>query len=162
MEIRLEHSIYLATFFAWIVNALLQRVSNFWFYSIISLPGTFLHELAHFIVGFVLGARPTSFSIFPKKTETHWVFGSVGFYNINSFNALPTTMAPLLILLFPSAVFMFIDFNDLEWYMLLVTFIGIALISHSAIPSGQDFKVLFSRPLGLVLYILIGYYFFNF
>lgn len=155
----IEYSIYLAVFLSWLVNALMRQVKSFWLYSLISLPGTFLHELSHFLVGFFTRARPVSFTIFPRRIDNYWVFGSVGFTNLNSFNALPSSMAPLLILLFPWGVTQYVNVSTLDWYQLIGLFILIAVVTHSAIPSSQDFKVMLSKPLGLVLWGGVAYFF---
>ena len=49
--------------------------SSMFLTALINVPGTFLHETAHFIVGFLLNARPTSFSLFPKKSGSEYVAG---------------------------------------------------------------------------------------
>lgn len=40
---------------------------SMWLAVLINLPGTVLHECAHFVVGILLNAKPVSFSLFPKK-----------------------------------------------------------------------------------------------
>lgn len=62
-----------------------------------SLGGTLLHELAHFVVGFVLRARPTTLVIFPRRDGNRWVLGSVQFENLHLWNAAPVALAPLLL-----------------------------------------------------------------
>jgi hypothetical protein len=56
------------------------------------LPGTIIHELWHWLVGLLTFAGPNNFSVRPDNT----VYGQVWFSNLNSFNALPTAIAPLL------------------------------------------------------------------
>ena len=73
---------------------------SMWLTMLINLPGTILHECAHLIVGFLLNARPVSFSLFPKKAGDNYVTGQVGFSNLKFYNALPTSLAPLLLLVF--------------------------------------------------------------
>ena len=71
---------------------------SMWLAVLINLPGTVLHECAHFVVGILLNAKPVSFSLFPKKVDDHYVTGQVGFSNLKFYNALPVSMAPLLLL----------------------------------------------------------------
>ena len=86
----------LATVFWWWVLRRLRGKP--WRFAVVSLVGTFLHELAHFVVGAVTGAKPVSFRIFPQRTEQGWTLGSVTFENMTLFNAAPVALAPLLLL----------------------------------------------------------------
>jgi hypothetical protein len=81
----------------WLVAMRSTRYSK-WQLAMISLPGTFLHEALHGMVGLLLFAKPKSFSIFPKRQGNNWVLGSVGFTNLNIWNAAPVAFAPLLML----------------------------------------------------------------
>lgn len=66
-------------------------------YSILSLPGTMLHEFLHLLVGTLTNAKPVSFSLLPKMDGgSRLVLGSVGFANLRWYNAMPTCLAPLL------------------------------------------------------------------
>lgn len=121
--------------------------------ALINIPGTILHETAHFIVGLLLWAKPTTFSLFPKKSGDTYTMGSVGFRNIAFYNAFPSAMAPLALLW---AAFWF---NN--WYLTnakitiwnyLVFILLETVIIENAVPSSTDFRVAFSRPLGILLY----------
>jgi Peptidase M50B-like len=79
----------------WLVLHSLSRFIRLW--SFLTLPATFLHELAHGLVGLLLGAQPTSFSLWPKKVSaTSWRLGSVGFSKLCWWNGGAVTLAPLL------------------------------------------------------------------
>jgi hypothetical protein len=69
-----------------------------WQVAFISFPGTVMHEALHGLMGLVLFAKPRSFSIFPKRQGDTWVLGSVGFANLNIWNAAPVAFAPFLML----------------------------------------------------------------
>jgi hypothetical protein len=69
-----------------------------------TLAGTICHELAHLIAGLLLGAKPSSFNIIPRRQGAHWQLGSVAFTRIRWYNAAPVALAPFLILLLPFAV----------------------------------------------------------
>lgn len=75
---------------------LLQRnmVAN----TLFLLPGTILHELAHFIVGLVTFARPSSFSVIPTRTATGWMLGAVSIGNARWFNGALVALAPLILI----------------------------------------------------------------
>lgn len=88
-------SLYLAL--AWVAFLRAGRDSP-WVVALLSLPGTVLHELMHFSVGWFLGARPVSFNVVPERVGRRWVLGSVGFARINLLNGAPVAFAPLLML----------------------------------------------------------------
>lgn len=69
-----------------------------------TLAGTICHELAHFVAGLLLGARPTSFTVIPRRKGPHWELGSVALTRIRWYNAAPVALAPLLTLLLPAGV----------------------------------------------------------
>ena len=75
----------------------LCRHAGMWMYALIALPGTLAHELAHFIVAFILGARPSFPSLVPVRTQGGWRLGSVAF-RVGHLRALPIALAPLVLL----------------------------------------------------------------
>lgn len=130
-----------------------KTYSNVYMSAIVNIPGTFLHEMSHFLVGFIFNAYPTRFDLFPKKEGDVYVMGSVGFRNITFYNAIPAALAPLLLLIigyyFNTWFFVHVKVTYLSYvfYVLLQT-----IIIENAIPSSQDFKVAFSYPLGVLFY----------
>lgn len=68
-----------------------------WGIALLTLIGTIAHELLHAVVGWAVFARPTSFSIIPRRQKDCWVLGSVGFRNLNIWNAAPAAFAPVLL-----------------------------------------------------------------
>ncbi len=135
-----------------------KTYSNIYLSALVNIPGTLLHETAHFITGLVLNAQPTKFTIVPQKRIDGYVMGSVGFRNIQFYNALPSALAPLSLLVigyfFNKWFFENVTLNYLNYiaYIFLQT-----VIIENALPSAQDFKVAFSKPLGILLY---GFIFF--
>jgi hypothetical protein len=71
---------------------------------IFTAAGTLCHELAHFSVGLLVGADPTGLTVIPRRAGRNWELGSVTFANLRWFNAAPSALAPLLVLLVPFAV----------------------------------------------------------
>jgi hypothetical protein len=69
-----------------------------------TVAGTACHELAHFIVGLFVGARPTALSLWPRRVGPHWRLGSVTLTRVRWWNAAPAALAPLLILVLPLGV----------------------------------------------------------
>jgi len=156
-----------------------QRVKlrfRLYFLAFIEAPATLAHVIAHGLMGVIFNAEPhwSSLTLWPKikihsDGSYEVVFGSIGFTNINSFNALPVALAPLLLLFLP---YLFVDYgmsnfmppnsphNLAGWA--LVSYLSITFIT-SSIPSRQDWRVAFSRPLGIVfyggvLYLIVGNY----
>ena len=130
-----------------------RTYSSIFLAALINIPGTILHETAHFIVGLLLWAKPTTFSLFPKKNGDTYTMGSVGFRNIKFYNAFPAAMAPLALL--------WAAFWLNNWYLAnakitiwnyLVFILLETVIIENAMPSSTDFRVAFSRPLGILLY----------
>ena len=70
--------------------------SNIYISALVNIPGTFLHEMSHFLVGLFLNAHPTRFDLFPKKQGEYYMMGSVGFRNICFYNAFPAALALIL------------------------------------------------------------------
>ncbi len=127
--------------------------SNLYLSALINIPGTLLHELSHFFIGLITNAYPTRFDLLPKKHGDYYIMGSVGFRNITFYNAIPSALAPLL-LLFIGYYFnrwfftnIPLSYMNYTFYVLLQT-----IIIENAVPSSTDFKVAFSYPLGLALY----------
>jgi hypothetical protein len=82
----------------WLSLNALSRFVRLW--AFLTLPATFLHELSHGFVGLLLGAQPSSVSLWPKKvTATAWRLGYVGFARLRWWNGGAVTLAPLLWLL---------------------------------------------------------------
>ena len=125
--------------------------------ALINMPGTILHELMHFLIGLILNAKPHNFTIFPRRGESGYVMGSVGFTNITFYNAVPASLAPLLLL--PIGFYLnryFLPtmnptFTNYVLYVLLQT-----IIIENAMPSSSDFKVARMYFLGIVMYVAIG------
>jgi hypothetical protein len=71
---------------------------------VLTVAGTICHELAHFFVGLVTGARPSSLTILPRRVGRHWELGSVTLLHVRWYNAAPAALAPFLIVTLPLAV----------------------------------------------------------
>ena len=69
-----------------------------------TVAGTICHELAHFCVGLLTGARPTALTVIPRRVGKHWELGSVTLTRVRWYNAAPAALAPFLIILLPLAV----------------------------------------------------------
>lgn len=132
-----------------------RNIFTAWMFDVI---GVFFHEVAHFIVGVVFGARPFAFSIIPQKTPNGYMMGHVKFANIKWYNAVPTALAPILLIVLAFFIdqyyFIWIDKTILSYigylFLLIITI-------TSAMPSSQDFRVARSSFFGILFYITIIY-----
>jgi hypothetical protein len=74
------------------------------FFFLFTVAGTLCHELAHFFVGLLTGARPIGLTVIPRRIGRNWELGSVTFANLRWYNAAPAALAPLLVPALPFAV----------------------------------------------------------
>lgn len=141
------------------------------------LIGTFLHELAHYLMAFLLTRKkPNTFSIIPEEKtngKSKWyILGYVDINNkyLNKFNRFPIAFAPLLLLIacyFISKYFLFlyaeyfsISFSSMVLYIFLVVTIFV-----NSIPSSADLKLsleggsLFLWLLAFLFFLMIFYKF---
>lgn len=128
-----------------------------WVCALINIPGTFLHELMHLMVGAFMNARPCNFSVFPKRSiDGGYVMGSVSFSNITFYNAVPSAMAPLLLL--PIGFYLNrywlpnldVTIGNYVFYIFLQT-----VIVENSIPSGADFRVAGKYFSGVLIYLIL-------
>ena len=118
----------------------------YWF---VTLPGTFLHELAHYVMALLLNGQPSGFSILPT-----WENGSMASLgHVLSvptwYNAAPVSLAPLL--LFPLTLFFVwrAAYSTQATHTLAWLYFGVCAWS-SCVPSSQDFSVAWSYPLSFL------------
>lgn len=131
-----------------------QAYKSIWLAMLINLPGTFLHECAHFLVGLLLWAKPVRFSLLPKKSGDCYVMGQVGFANLRFYNALPSALAPLLLLFlafYLNGKFFSIFPFSFGTYLLYI--FAMTLLIENSMPSATDFKQGFHFFSGVILYI---------
>lgn len=103
------------------------------------LPGTFLHELSHLIFGILTNAKPNSFSIIPNRMK----LGSVSFTNITWYNAIPTALAPLLVLVLVSVAAIHslpASVHNITVINLLIL-LGLSPVAYACWPSSVDWKL---------------------
>jgi hypothetical protein len=79
------------------------------FFFLFTVAGTICHELAHYCVGLLTGARPTSLTVIPRRVaragaRSHWELGSVTLTRVRWYNAAPAALAPFLIIALPFLV----------------------------------------------------------
>src|SRR5262249_28646456 len=139
------------------VYVLLRSMRNsMWGVALLALPGTIAHEFMHLIVGFVLGAKPRGFSVWPKPRGRAWELGSVSFHNVGLLNGAWVALAPLLLL--PLAWLALVnillplwDRSQWGWWLLASYLAATALFA--ALPSLQDLRLGWRS---LLLYAVLG------
>lgn len=128
-------------------------------------PGTLLHELAHFLMAFVLRAKPRFPFLLPKKDiDGSLVLGRVEVASSKWYSAFLISIAPLsligIVFLLQRYYFLYFEFNfitSLFYFYLLI------ILIDSAIPSTQDIKIAISglNLLGGLMWILIAFLFYE-
>jgi hypothetical protein len=128
----------------------LRRV--FWVFSLVVLPGTFVHEALHFLFGILLNGGPVSFNLMPRREGTGWAMGSVTFNHLRWYNCFFIGMAPLLML--PAAYYAVLwrlrGAPVVGWREALAVYL-IANLVYAAIPSWQDVRMSARSPIGWLL-----------
>ena len=134
-----------------------KTYDSMWASALVNIPGTLLHEFMHFAVGLLLNAQPSNFNFLPKKSsDGGYVMGSVGFRNITFYNAIPSALAPLLLL--------FVGFYLNRYWLptinlTVLNYMGYVflqtIIIENAMPSSTDFRVAGKYLSGIVLYFWV-------
>jgi len=149
--------IYLAVVFAiGILLHWLRRMPRF--FSLLSLPGTFGHELLHFLLGTITLAKPVKASLLPRfHRDGSATLGYVMFANIRWYNALFVGFAPLLAL--PAAIWLVhyraAQVPPVAWPELAWGYVA-ANLAYSCLPSKADLDIVFSKPIGLVAWLAVA------
>lgn len=76
----------------WFANS---AVSSVGFYALVTLPGTFMHELAHYVSAAATNGDPNGFSIIPQADSLGRVLVRPNAWNGALIGLAPLTLAPL-------------------------------------------------------------------
>ena len=128
-----------------------------WKVALLSLPGTTAHEFFHYAYGLLLGAKPVSVSLFPKKNGNTWILGSVSFARLNIWNAAFVALAPLTLYPLGYVLLVYVMEPALKAGDLSLWFFSgylAACCFFSGFPSSTDFKV---GATSIVLYGAVGF-----
>jgi len=109
-----------------------------WAFSLFSLPGTVAHELSHWIIAFVLGARPSFPRLIPKREGGSWTLGSVK-VSPDIVTRIPITLAPVALL--PLGIWYAVAHSEAQggWYLAHIWVTSTVL--YASLPSRQDWLV---------------------
>ena len=118
------------------------------------LPGTLIHEGAHWIAASLTNGQPASFSIWPRRLENgNWRLGTVAIKNLTWYNGFFIGLAPLvsfafLLLLAPHYSTWNFSQRDL-WYWICTS--PVLLL---CLPSWQDLTVVAKSLLPVILLVI--------
>lgn len=120
-------------------------------YWLFVLPGTAIHELSHWLVAALLGARPGFPSLLPEKADSgDWTLGSVA-YTPNWLTGGLVALAPLYLM--PSAAYgiatVSLDTDSLSIRAIGGYVFAVSLIS--VLPSRADWWLALRFPVGSIL-----------
>ena len=133
---------------------LFKRINNFYLISLLTLPGTFMHELMHLLASFITFGKPTNFSIIPKKHNGGITLGSVTSSNITWYNAIIISLAPFALYFIAYYLMKILPniHNELYYYASLYF---IANLLFAGTPSSTDWRLAFKKSWFLVFLIVI-------
>ncbi|KQV87869.1 hypothetical protein ASD15_27865 [Massilia sp. Root351] len=151
-DVLLDVSLYLLPSLA--LALVIRRLSSVHpVFFLFTLAGTICHELAHFCIGLLTGARPAGFSVVPRRVGRNWQLGSVSLTRVRWYNAAPVALAPFLVLAVPVAVALWRTHPGWQFQPLdLLLAFAVAPQFLACWPSSVDWKIsLRSWP-----YVVIG------
>jgi len=140
----------------WLALMILVRRTGY-LIALLSIGATWLHECCHLACGVLLGAKPISFSLWPRREGDKWVLGSVGFSNLNVCNSAFVAFAPLGMIFIGYGIFqywMIPAFTAADYVIWVVAGYGVACSFYACLPSTTDLKV---GALSALMYALVGY-----
>lgn len=126
-----------------------------WAFSLFALPGTAVHELSHWLVALLLGAKPSFPNIIPKREGGTWTLGSVRM-DPNVQTRIPIALAPIALL--PFSIWYAVAHPEVTggWDLVHVWIAG-TLIAAS-LPSRQDWLVALPAIIcAIVAYFVLRY-----
>jgi hypothetical protein len=131
----------LSTGAVWLVLVIL-RGFNF-FFSMLVLPGTILHEISHLVAGWLFYGKPKGFTVWPEMREGFYYRGQVRFTNPQWWNRpflglAPLSLFGLVYLIFHYRPAMAPTSEALLWFPLVYL---AAVLTFSALPSSADMHI---------------------
>lgn len=134
-----------------------------WFYTILFLPGTIIHELSHWLIAEILRVRTGEITIFPDDEEgRERKLGSVATERSDPFRAFLIGLAPFI-----SGILILIILGRLLadgwgvylWWQLTLLIYGIIVIGNSMMISRADRK---SWPFIFIFLTIVGFLVFRY
>lgn len=116
-----------------------EAAQSLWLYALVTVPGTALHELAHYTAALFTEGHPSGFSLIPQGGSLGRVYVRPNWYNAALIGLAPLLLAPLTFLLMALAA--------------RAKLIGMVALSYVAacswaacIPSSADLRIAASAP----------------
>jgi len=78
-----------------ISRVLIDTSSSITMFALVTLPGTFLHELAYYMAAALLGGSPSNFNLIPSGNTLGSVMFAPNWYNAATVGVAPALLAPL-------------------------------------------------------------------
>lgn len=122
-------------------------------YTALAVPGTFLHEAAHYGFALLLQGNPGTFSILPSFSGGEMESMGHITFTPNWWNAATVCMAPLLVL--PASIWLMLVGARLPILLNIVCVYTAACGFYSCIPSSADWNIAISEPLSFLVAIPI-------
>lgn len=123
-------------------------------YALVTVPGTFMHELMHWVAAALTQGDPHGLSVIPTSSSLGHVLVRPNWYNATMIALAPLLLAPLTLFV------MVIAARSSVMKMLLFSYFA-ACCWAACIPSNQDFAIALSFPtswlFGVIMVALIGW-----
>lgn len=137
-----------AALVAWLANALPRYFDGAWLGWLVTVPGTFLHEAAHFGFALLLDGNPGTFSIIPSFSGGQMAsYGHITF-SPNWWNAATVCLGPVLVA--PASVWLMAVGSRLSLALNALCIWAAASGFYSATPSPQDWSIALGYPLSFI------------
>ena len=112
--------------------------------AVLGLPGTFLHEVAHYGFALLLDGHPGTFSILPTWSGGRMdTLGHVTFYP-NWYNAATVGLAPFLVL--PASIWLMVWGSRRSLLVNMACIYAAACGYYACTPSSADLSIAYSQP----------------
>lgn len=137
-------------------------------WSIIFLPGTLIHEISHFLVAALTGARTGKIEIFPEYLEdsdeksTHVALGSVQTQKLNPIRGFLVGIAPFVFgmaLLIWLAALLQTSYSEGNIWLVILEGYLFFTIANSFFPSWTDIKQILPFVIISLVVALLAWYF---
>lgn len=116
---------------------------------LLALPGLIGHELAHFLIAWVLCAEPRPIKLYPVKDEDGgWTLGSVDFTPA-WWSAGAIAIAPLYLLVPVIYLLFHLAYRWTLGWQLAAGYLA-AVLTWNALPSGKDWGIAIRYPIGTI------------
>jgi hypothetical protein len=133
-----------------------HKVSGF-ILALLFLPGTLVHELAHYLMAVIVRVRAVSFTLFPKIGSDNIILGSVGIVQSDPFRRFLIGVAPvvagLTLILFTINYFLLTNSSVTSAFGLLFIY-GLFTVSNTMFSSRADMEG--AWKLLLIVLLILG------